>query len=149
MAKVLRKRRTREHVIADLSVHHVEGHVLRCGWVVERIVYDYGLDLEINTFDRSEQVHRNLRIAFALAAYHSDNNRYPAKLNDLAPKYLAAVPDDLFSGKPLIYRVTDKGYLFYSVGINGKDEEGRSLDDDPAGDDLPVRMPLPELKRAK
>jgi hypothetical protein len=56
MAKVLRKRRTPEHVIADLSVHHVEGHVLRCGWVVERIIYDYGLDLAISTFDRSGQV---------------------------------------------------------------------------------------------
>jgi hypothetical protein len=28
----MRKRRTRQHVIADLSVHHVEGLVLRCGW---------------------------------------------------------------------------------------------------------------------
>jgi Domain of unknown function (DUF4365) len=56
MAKVIRKRRTREHVIADLSVHHVEGHVLRCGWVVERMAHDYGIDLELHTFDRSGQV---------------------------------------------------------------------------------------------
>jgi hypothetical protein len=56
MAKVVRKRRTREHVIADLSIHHIEGHVLRCGWVVERIAHDYGIDLEMNTFDRSGQV---------------------------------------------------------------------------------------------
>ena len=45
-----RKRRTREHVIADLGVHHVEGHVLRCGYTVERVVHDYGLDLVIDTF---------------------------------------------------------------------------------------------------
>jgi hypothetical protein len=32
----MRKRRTREHVIADLSVNHVERLVLRCGWTVER-----------------------------------------------------------------------------------------------------------------
>src|SRR5271166_1084446 len=56
MAKVIRKRRTREHVISDLSVHHIEGHVLRCGWVVERMVHDYGIDLELHTFDRSGQV---------------------------------------------------------------------------------------------
>ncbi len=74
---------------------------------------------------------------------------YPAKLDDLAPKYLAAVPDDLFSGKPLVYRPTSKGYLFYSVGVNGKDEGGRSRDDDPPGDDLPVAMPLPALKPKK
>ena len=84
-----------------------------------------------------------------LAAYHGDHGRYPAKLDDLTPRYLAAIPPDLYSGKPVIFRPSEKGYLLYRVGLNGKDEEGRSLDDDPAGDDLPVRMPLPELKRAK
>ena len=96
--------------------------------------------------DRDEQVRRNVQVAFALAAYHRDHGDYPAKLDDLAPKYLAAVPDDLFSGKALVYRPTEKGYLFYSVGADGKDEGGRSFNDDPAGDDLPVSMPLPELK---
>src|SRR6266487_1302540 len=56
MAKLRRKRRTREHVIADLSVHHVEGHVLRCGWVVERVTHDYGIDLLLTTFDREGEV---------------------------------------------------------------------------------------------
>ncbi len=56
MAKLRRKRRTREHIIADLSVHHIEGHVLRCGWLVERMAHDYGIDLELHTFDRSGQV---------------------------------------------------------------------------------------------
>ena len=56
MAKLTRKRRTREHVIADLSVHHVEGHVLRCGWVVEPLRPDYGIDLQMITFDRSGEV---------------------------------------------------------------------------------------------
>jgi hypothetical protein len=47
-----RKRRTREHVLADLSAHHVEGHALRCGYSVERVVHDYGLDLVLFTYDR-------------------------------------------------------------------------------------------------
>src|SRR6476469_10009300 len=45
-----RKRRTREHVIADLAVHHVEGPILRCGFTAERIVHDYGLDLYMTTY---------------------------------------------------------------------------------------------------
>jgi hypothetical protein len=40
-----RKRRTREHVIADLSVNHVERQALLCGFSVERIRVDYGIDL--------------------------------------------------------------------------------------------------------
>jgi hypothetical protein len=102
-----------------------------------------------SAYDRAEQVQRNLHVAFALAAYRSDRGRYPPKLDNLAPKYLAAVPGDLFSGKALIYRPSAKGYLFYSVGVNGKDDGGRWYDDDPPGDDPGVRMPLPELKRKK
>jgi hypothetical protein len=100
-------------------------------------------------YDRAEQVQRNLRVAFALAAYRADRGRYPARLDELAPGYLAAVPGDLFSGKPLVYRPSDKGYQFYSMGINGKDEGGRWYDDDPPGDDPGVRMPLPPLKPRK
>jgi hypothetical protein len=102
-----------------------------------------------NAHDRAEQVQRNLHVAFALATYHGHHGRYPATLDDLAPRYLSAVANDVFSGKALIYCPSEKGYLVYSVGVNGKDEGGRSYDDDPPGDDLPVRMPLPELKRKK
>ena len=102
-----------------------------------------------DSYDRFEQVQRNLHIAFALAAYQREQGRYPAKLDELTPKYLSAIPADVFSGKPLIYRPSEKGYLLYSVGVNGKDENGRGYDDDPQGDDLAVRMPLPELKQDK
>jgi RNA polymerase sigma factor (sigma-70 family) len=97
--------------------------------------------------DRIEQVERNLHLAFALAAYRAEHGRYPEKLSALAPRYLAAVPTDLFSGQTLLYRPSDKGYLLYSVGANGVDEEGRGADDTPRGDDLVIRVPLPELKR--
>ena len=97
--------------------------------------------------DCAEQTRRNLEVAFALTAYRADNGRYPAKLTDLAPAYLAAVPDDLFSGKPLIYKPSGNGYLVYSIGPNGKDDEGRWYDDDPMGDDPRVKMPQPPLKK--
>jgi hypothetical protein len=51
-----RKRRTREHVIADLSVNHVERHILQCGWTVQRFSPDYGLDLLMNTFNRRGEI---------------------------------------------------------------------------------------------
>jgi hypothetical protein len=46
-----KKRRTREHVIADLSANHVERHALLAGFTAERRVYDYGIDLTVLTFD--------------------------------------------------------------------------------------------------
>jgi hypothetical protein len=95
-----------------------------------------------DAYDRVEQNQRNRHLAFALAAYQREHKAYPAKLDDLAPRYLPAVPNDIFSGKALIYRPSAKGYLLYSVGANGKDEEGRWSDDTPPGDDLRVNRRL-------
>jgi hypothetical protein len=96
--------------------------------------------------ERREQYQRNLSLAFALAAYQRDKGRYPAKLDDLIPAYLKTIPNDLFSDEPLIYRPMDKGYLLYSVGLNGIDEDGRGYGDEPRGDDLSVRMPVPQRR---
>lgn len=46
-----RKQRTRQHVIADLSAHHVEGFVLAEGHTVQRLDADYGYDLLLSTYD--------------------------------------------------------------------------------------------------
>jgi hypothetical protein len=43
----------------------------------------------------------------------------------------------------MIYRPNDSGYVLYSVGVNGVDDEGRTDADSPPGDDLVIRMPLP------
>src|SRR5262249_24997976 len=48
---------------------------------------------------------------------------------------------------PGVYRFQDISLdLLYSVGVNSRDEQGRGLEDDPRGDDLSVRMPLPKLR---
>jgi hypothetical protein len=54
--KSTRKRRTREHIIAELSVNHVEKLVLQCGWTVQRFNPDYGLDLLMTTFNRRGEI---------------------------------------------------------------------------------------------
>jgi hypothetical protein len=95
--------------------------------------------------DRSEQYERNSQIVFALAAYRLENARYPKKLDELVPRYLGRIPDDVFSGKPPIYKPSASGYLLYSVGPNGKDDGGRWIFDEPPGDDIAVRMPMPPL----
>src|SRR5262249_53494524 len=46
-----RKQRTRQHVIADLSIHHVEGFILEEGYTAQRLGSDYSYDLLLRTFD--------------------------------------------------------------------------------------------------
>lgn len=55
-----RKKRTRKHVIADLSAHHVEGHILRCGYTAERVVHDYGVDLYMTTYSADGEVENDM-----------------------------------------------------------------------------------------
>ena len=93
--------------------------------------------------DRAMQNVSSLRVAFALAGYHSQHGTYPETLDQLVPAFFKQVPGDLFAGKSLHYQGTQDGYLLYSIGANAEDEGGRSARDDPRGDDLPVRMPLP------
>ena len=49
--RTTRKTRTREHIIADLSFHHLARLVVREGFTVEAFGSDYGYDLTIYTFD--------------------------------------------------------------------------------------------------
>jgi acetyl esterase/lipase len=94
--------------------------------------------------DRGAMQFELTRLAFAMAAYHADHGAYPAKLADLAPKYVAEVPKDIFNASELHYRQEGGGYLLYSVGVNGEDDGGKGYDDRKQGedwDDLVVRVP--------
>jgi hypothetical protein len=64
--------------------------------------------------------------AVALERFRAGNtNRYPDALTELAPKFLAAVPNDPFDGQPLRYQKAGAGgYLLYSVGADLKDDSG-------------------------
>jgi hypothetical protein len=70
-----RKRRTREHIIADLNVNHVQRLALESGYVVEeRTKSDYGYDLLLTTFDAEGYVehgavHLQLKATDNLARY--------------------------------------------------------------------------------
>ena len=46
-----RKRRTREHVLADQSVNHVERFIIEEGHTAQRMEKDYGYDLLLFTYD--------------------------------------------------------------------------------------------------
>ncbi len=84
-------------------------------------------------------------LALALEMHRKDRGAYPAKLANLIPAFLPKIPGDRFSRGELTYGKSTNGYLLYSVGANGKDEEGRGPLDEPSGDDLRVMMPKPKL----
>ncbi|MGH8639550.1 MAG: hypothetical protein ACREUZ_20650, partial [Burkholderiales bacterium] len=48
----------------------------------------------------------------------------PQTLDELTPTYVATVPQDPLSGRPLLFRQTKEAYTIYSVGMDGKDDGG-------------------------
>ena len=108
------------------------------------------------------------RLAATLAVYRAEHGGYPEKLDDLVPSLLDKLPVDLYNAKPFMYKRTDDGYLLYSAGRNGQDDNGSNksynnfegqnvndlqklkpaqFSDIPDGaDDISIRLPRPMLK---
>jgi hypothetical protein len=56
MTMPLRKLRTREHVIADLGINHLERHILLCGHTSQWIQHDYGYDVFMTTYNPNGEI---------------------------------------------------------------------------------------------
>jgi hypothetical protein len=84
-----------------------------------------------------------MKLSFSLAAFRADHGSYPPQLGELAPKYAAEIPQDVFAGGEFHYKPDGDGYLLYSVGPNGADDGGREAADRTSGDpadDIAVRV---------
>jgi len=72
-----------------------------------------------------------LTAVFGLRAYRAERGVYPARLDELVSAgYLSKVPDDPCAPSgPVRYRLLPGGkkYLLYSVGADGKDDNGRPV----------------------
>ena len=154
--------------LAGLAVHLALSRQERSGFVARELI---GLLLPaVSSVDaalgRRDCLSDLARIAAALeAARRADpGHAYPERLEALVPGFLAAVPADTFTGKPLSYARRGDGYLLYGVGQNLADDGGtdfggwivggewreRPTSANPATTDIVVRMPIPKrpLRRA-
>jgi hypothetical protein len=92
-------------------------------------------DFDLSGLDRArfraiqnETQNRLLAATLALQAYRLDHGRYPDSLSELAPRCLSRVPDDPFGlNTSLRYRRVGTSYLLYSVGPDGKDDDGTPI----------------------
>lgn len=73
---------------------------------------------------RSVAALRLVMTELAIRGYQAKNGKPPRALAELVPAWLPAVPLDPFSHRPLVYRITTNSFLLYSVGPDGKDDQG-------------------------
>jgi hypothetical protein len=113
--------------------------------------------------DRANTQLELVRLAAALAVFRAEQGRYPVKLETLVPDIVDALPLDIYSGKPFVYKpdADGAGYVLYSVSLNGMDDGGtdssgeiingewvekRQNVDWRSASDLVIRLPVPPLK---
>lgn len=63
----------------------------------------------------------------AVERYRQEQQHWPDKLADLAPRFVAQVPSDPFDGAPLRFRRLDDGVVIYTLNEEGKDNGGNLL----------------------
>ena len=80
---------------------------------------------------RAEEKDRRIKATIRLLAtelsircYQQEKGHPPARLDELVPEFLKAVPQDPFSRRPLIYRPQGTDWLLYSVGPDHVDNGG-------------------------
>jgi hypothetical protein len=94
-------------VIADLGVNHVERQSLLCGFTVERVVHDYGIDGLLFTYDRNGEI-ENDWVPLQIKA--TDHPRYVEQGSSLAIRVERAdLRSWLTSILPVILIVYDAG----------------------------------------
>ena len=63
-------------------------------------------------------------VALALERFRRDRGDWPARLDELTPKYLKSIPLGEWDGKPLIYKRLPDGAVLYTVGADLIDRGG-------------------------
>ncbi len=100
---------------------------------VSQLLSDHLLSIILPCLDRAVLLHHQarmqkavLRAGLALRLYQLDHGELPETLSALTSEYIDTIPKDWFSQEKLVYRRSDdgKGFLVYSVGWNGSDDDG-------------------------
>lgn len=84
---------------------------------------------------RALALNRAADAAIAVERFRRHHGRLPEQLQAVVPVFLPSVPDDPFSGKPIRYTQQEYGFVVYSVGVNGIDDDGQT-------DEIDVEHPL-------
>ncbi len=83
------------------------------------------------TYVRGAALLRCAVAGIACERYRHDHGEWPSTLAAIVPAYLASVPLDPLTDKPLRYEESEAGIVIYSPGRNGLDDGGTHDDAEP------------------
>lgn len=98
--------------------------------LISRFRYQYTATLVsslkhiVNAGARAAASQRSCYTLIALRRYQLAHQSLPDNIGDLVPNYLDEIPTDPFDDRPLRYKVDANAVTVYSIGIDGKDDDG-------------------------
>jgi hypothetical protein len=128
--EAVRAFRTNENFVSEMTKYQANRANIQKSYKGGENRFMFGFDdgtIEKYLWKLSDlEMERQLIVAaIALKRFQLHEGKYPARLQDLAPDYLATVPLDPMDGKPLRYQLKPDGtFLLYSVGEDGVDSGG-------------------------
>jgi hypothetical protein len=113
-----------EHDPMKLRLSAVEGRLLM---FAATMLPSY--DMMIQSWFYTHTRHQLLRIGIAIERHRLARGGLPAKLDELVPAYLPALPLDVFTGQSHVYRVRQEGtFQLYGTAMNRVDDGGKKGD---------------------
>jgi hypothetical protein len=80
-----------------------------------------------NKFVTAHTINQQARTACALELFRRTHGTFPERLEELSPDLLDKLPHDIMDGAPMRYRrTTEGGFELWSIGLDRKDDGGKS-----------------------
>jgi hypothetical protein len=90
----------------------------------------------------------SVAVGISCERFRQKNGHWPATLEEIPKDILPYIPNDPFTGKPLIYKVLEDGVVIYSIGPDEKDDGGSVMQTETAKmTDFGIRLWNPEHRR--
>jgi hypothetical protein len=106
------------------EVDALNRHILPYKFLAAIVVPNFTKAVQTFAFDQTKA--DEAQIVCALEHCHLAHGKYPEKLDDLVPQFIAKLPHDVIGGQPLKYRRTADGqFVLYSIGWNETDDGGQ------------------------
>jgi len=106
------------------------------------------VDKMVSAENRCRAVLATTVVAIACERFRVANGRYPSTIHEIPKSLLPSIPDDPFTGNPLIFKPLSDGLVIYSVGADLVDDGGSNLDlTAKIGGDAGFKLLIPEKRR--
>ncbi|MFN0022194.1 MAG: hypothetical protein ACKVP0_28425 [Pirellulaceae bacterium] len=129
---------------AEDDIHKIAGNMIGKFYYMYTLLLSPAYTSGVGAFARNAAERDSADSAVAAELYRRKNGKWPARLDDLVPEFLPAVPIDPFTNRPLILKSDGRSCRIYSVGNDSTDQGGNFTGDQKPGSDVGFEVHAPQ-----